>query len=91
MLADGWFNPLPSGEQEELSDRMVEILNAYGQAELDSAMNDEFEGVYVVGVNLIAVDSGHRLSIRRRGYVETQAVAEAEELLRGAWGELHLS
>ena len=91
MLADPNLSPLIEDEQVEISRQMVELLSAYGGDELEAAMRDEFDGLYVVGVNLIASSSGRRISVRRRGYVETSIVQEAERLLQSAWRELHLS
>lgn len=90
MIADGYLVPLRPEEESELSDEMIEAVRAHGGAELEAAMQDEFDGLYVVGVTLIAM-SGMRISVRRRGFVETSVVHEAEQLLRSAWQELHLS
>ena len=91
MLADSYLSPIEADEQAETSDAMVEILKLYGGNELEAAMRDDFDGVYVVGVNVIALSTGLRISVRRRGYVETSILQEAEDLIASAWQELHLS
>lgn len=91
MLADAYLFPLGDAEETELSGRMVDILKMYGAEELEAALREEFDGLYVVGVNLIASSSGMRVSIRRQGYVETSITGDAEVLLNSAWRELHLS
>lgn len=91
MLADPYLSPLGDDQQAEISHQLVDILSAYGGDELEAAMRDEFDGLYVIGVNLIASSSGRRISVRRSGYVETSIVQEAERLLQSAWQELHLS
>ncbi|NQX28300.1 hypothetical protein HQQ81_13210 [Microbacteriaceae bacterium VKM Ac-2854] len=90
MIADGHLVPLRPEEESGLSDEMVEAVRNHGGAELEAAMQDEYDGLYVVGVTLIAT-SGMRISVRRRGFVDTSVVQEAEQLLRSAWQELHLS
>lgn len=90
MIADAYLVPLGHEEQLELSDEMIEILKTHGGNELEAAMQDEYDGLYVVGVTLIST-SGTRVVVKRRGFVETSVVDEAEQLLRSAWQELHLS
>lgn len=91
MIADAYLVALSEEEESEISAEMVEILREYGDRELEAAMRDDFEGLYVVGVNLVLKASGRRLSVRRRGYVETSTVPDAEQLLQAAWQELQLS
>ncbi len=91
MLADAHLSPLSGHKQAKSSAQMVEILGAYGGAELEAAMRDDFDGLYVVGVNLAARSTGLTIRVRRRGYVETPIVREAEKLLASAWQELNLS
>ncbi len=91
MLADAYLVPLDANEQAEISDDLVELLATHGGDELEASLHDEYAGLYVVGVNLIESSTGMRVSIRRRGYVETSIVQEAERLLRSAWRELRLS
>jgi hypothetical protein len=91
MLADAYLVPLSEDEQAQISGEMIERLKSFGGDELETAMQEDYEGLYVVGVNLIAFQSGMRISIRRRGYVETSIIHEAELLLESAWRELHLS
>jgi len=91
MLADASLVPLGKVEQEQISDVMVDALRIYGGDEVEAAMRDEYDGIYVIGVNLVARLSGMRISIRRRGFVETSIVEEAERLLDSAWRELRLS
>lgn len=91
MIAESNLNPLSREENDETSDSMLQILARFGMRELSHAMSDEFDGLFVVGVNLIDKSSGKRIGVRRHGFVETSAVQQAEELLRSAWRELHLS
>lgn len=90
-IADPDLTPLNTEEQRELSATMVEILMAHGHNELDAAMRDEFDGLYIIGVELISGDSGLRMDVRRRGFIYTSVVEEAERLLNAAWQTLRLS
>lgn len=91
MISDAYLVPLSNDEQLEVSDELVKLLKEYGEDEVEDALQSEYDGLYVVGVQIIEPRSGMRISIRRRGYVETSIVQEAETLLRSAWQELHLS
>lgn len=91
LLADAFLTPLDAAEQHDVSNAMVDILKKYGTAELDDAMENDFDGMYVTGVKLISRLQGLRIEVRRRGYVETSVVEEAEKLLESAWRELRLS
>ncbi|MFC0581130.1 hypothetical protein [Micrococcoides hystricis] len=91
IIADANLVPLPADEAAELSEDMLSMLHDFGSDELEAAMRDEFSGLYVIAVNLIAAKSGRRISIRRHGYVETSVVNEAEKLLKAAWQELQLT
>lgn len=91
MVADAYLVPLMSDEEAFVSEEMIVTLSAHGCEELEAAMRDEYDGLYIVGVNLVASSSGMQISVRRRGYVYTSVVQEAEELLEAAWRELHLS
>lgn len=90
MIADGYLVPLDVDEQADLSDEMVEAVRAHGGAELEAAMQDEYDGLYIVGVTLVSA-AGRYVVVKRRGFVETSVVQEAEHLLRSAWQELRLS
>jgi hypothetical protein len=89
-VADAFMTALDEGERVEVSDAMVELLDSFGFEELISAMRDDFDGLYVIGVRLISKDNGMRTDVRRRGFVNTSVVQEAERLLNSAWRELHL-
>lgn len=91
MLADAYLVPLRPEEEAAVSAEMVEALARHGEDELEAAMHDEHAGLYVIGVNLIEPSTGMRISIRRRGYIETSIVREAERLLESAWRELRLT
>lgn len=91
FVADAFLTPLGQEEEREVSASMLEILKTYGPQELDAAMDDDFEGMYVTGVELVSRSRGLRIAVRRRGYVETSVVGEAEQLLNSAWRELRLS
>jgi len=84
-LADHYLTPLEPDEETQVSRAMVEILRSFDARELRGAMLEDFDGIYVTGVELISVESGHRLTIRRSGFIETSAVFEAEKLLTSAW------
>lgn len=90
-LADRYLTPLEEGEQSELSDALLAVLLSYGDRELISAMRDEFVGVFVIGVNLMSLETGFRISIRRSGYVDTSQLPVAEKLLDSAWRSLSLT
>ncbi|PJJ55318.1 hypothetical protein [Compostimonas suwonensis] len=91
MVSDAYLVPLVPDEQAEVSDDLVEALRAYGSDEVEAALQNEYDGLYIVGVNLIGSASGMRISVRRRGYVDTSVTQEAEQLLKSAWRELRLS
>ncbi|MEG8035386.1 hypothetical protein QP157_08655 [Sphingomonas sp. LR61] len=84
-LADSYLTPLEADEERRVSRSMVEILGHFDARELRGAMLDEFDGLYVIGVELISKESGHRLTVRRSGFIDTSAVVEAERLLTSAW------
>lgn len=90
MISDSYLVPLSEEEQNEVSDSLVDLLNLYGGNEVQNAMQDEFDGLYVVGVNLIDLSNGMRISVRRRGFIQTSIIKEAEKLLSSAWQELEL-
>lgn len=90
-VADAFLSPLDLDEQSSASAAMIEILSRYGDGELNAAMDDDFDGLYVTGVELISPSKGLRISVRRQGYVETTIIEDAERLLNSAWRELHLS
>lgn len=91
MVSDAYLVPLPTDEQDEISDELVSLLRRHGEEEVDAALRNEYDGLYIIGVQLIEQISGMRVSIRRRGFVETSIEKEAEALLQAAWQELHLS
>ena len=91
QLADPFLMPLNPDDEGEISDDLVEKLQKYGGDEVEAALQDEYEDIYVVGVILISPSSGRRISVRRRGFVDTSITHEAERLLASAWKELQLS
>lgn len=91
MISDSYLEPLPEDEQLDISKELVRLLKEFGAKEVEAALDDEYDGLYVVGVELIDPKTGMMISIRRRGFVETAIVQEAEVLLQSAWRELHLS
>lgn len=90
-IADSYLEPLASDEEHSLSDQFVDILEKFGSAELQSALDDEYQGLYVIGVEMISRATGFRLVVRRRGFVDTSVRDEAEALLNRAWRELMLT
>lgn len=91
MISDAYLVPLPEDEQADVSHDLTSLLEKYGEEEVEAALHNEFEGLYVVGIDLIDPGTGLRISVRRRGYIETSVEREAERLLRAAWQELRLS
>ena len=90
-LSDTYLSPLASEEQSGISDRLISLYREYGLEELLFALAEEYEGLYITGLTLINIETGRRVQIKRRGYVETSSIQEAETLLRSAWNELNLS
>lgn len=90
-LSDSSLYPLPQDEQDEISGRLIDIYQKFGLAELMITLEDEFDGIYAVGITVVNNSTGRRIKIRRRGFVETSVVQEAENLLSGALRELKLS
>lgn len=91
MIADSYLVPLDDDDQESISEDLAGSLNLYGVNVVEAAMNDEYSGLYLIGVNLIDLSRGLRISVRRRGFVDTTIVEEAEQLLQSAWKDLKLS
>lgn len=90
-VSDSYLSPLPDEEQKTVSDRLICLYKEYGLEELLFAISGEYEGLYIIGLTLINKETGRRVQVKRRGYVETSAVQEAEDLLRSAWTDLNLS
>lgn len=91
LPADSALEPLGRAVQDRISAAMVSIITDYGSDELEAAMRDEFDHLYVVGVMVAEPTTGLQISLRRRGYVETSNARDAEELIASAWRELRLS
>lgn len=91
LLADTNLDSLPNDEGSRVSDELINILMTYGVEEAELALEGEFEGLFIIGINLISVLSGKEISVRRWGYIHTSAINEARDLLNIAWQELHLS
>ncbi|WP_344356758.1 hypothetical protein [Brachybacterium phenoliresistens] len=91
MISDAYLVALPEDEQVQVSTELLRLLVGYGPDEVMMSLQEEHDGLYIVGVNLIAGDSGGRISVRRRGFVDTSVVQEAQRLLASAWRELNLT
>lgn len=91
LVADSYLAPLDKDEEEPISDALVESMEMYGIEGVLSLLRDEFDGLYLIGVNLINVTRGLHVSIRRRGYIETVMLEEVEQMLASAWKALDLS
>lgn len=91
LIADPYLNPLPIEEQDDVSDDLIHMFQTYGLSEVESALMNEYDGLYIVGVNLVSLATSMRVSIRRRGFVETQQIQETEKLLSSAIQELKLT
>jgi hypothetical protein len=93
FIADAYLSPLEEAEQLELSADLVKILDDFDEEELEAALADEYDGLYVIGLELISYGSGLRLGVLRSGYVSTSAAEEreAERLMSDAWRELRLA
>lgn len=90
-IADRYLQPLDAHEEEEISDELVRIFEQYDAREVRSALHDDFEGLYVVGIELLSVTSGFRIHLRREGFIDTSVPEEATSLLSRAWRKLRLA
>ncbi|WIB15918.1 hypothetical protein DEJ34_01960 [Curtobacterium sp. MCPF17_050] len=90
-IADPYLSPLEPQEERVISEQMIELLHRYDTRELIGAMQEEFDGLYIVGVELQSANSQRRMSIRRGGYIDTAATWEAEAFLQSAWQDLRLT
>lgn len=90
-LAGPQLDPIPAEDQARISAEMLSLLDEYGVAELDAAMTEEFDHLYVSGVHAVHAQTGTTLRLRRRGLVVTTGVPEAEAIICDAWRELRLS
>jgi hypothetical protein len=93
LIADGSLTPLDRDEEQEMSDELVAILSEYDADELDAALTEDYDGFYIIGVELVSLATGLRLNVRRSGYISTSAEEEheAERLISDAWRELRLA
>lgn len=90
-MADRDLAPLDRVEEDEISDALVSIFEQYDASEVRSALHDEYEGLFVVGIELLSLNSGHRIQLRREGYIDTSVPDEATHLLDRAWRKLRLA
>lgn len=90
-LSDSDLYPLPREEQDEISKHLIELYKKFGLKELMAALNDEYGGIYAVGITILNHGTGRRINIRRRGFVDASMVEEAEKLLLNALKDLNLS
>jgi hypothetical protein len=93
LIADSYLTPLDEDEQREISAQLVTILEQYDADELESALSDDYDGLYIVGVELVSQGTGLRIGLRRSGYVSvsTAELHAAELLISEAWRELRLA
>lgn len=90
-LADAWLQPLGQEEEAELSSELVEVFERYGDREVVAALDDDFDGLFVVGIELRSLATGFNVLLRRQGYIDTSVRDEATTLLTEAWRKLRLT
>jgi hypothetical protein len=91
IVADADLTPLNRNLQDKISAVLIEMLHSHGGDEIEAAMREEHDGLYIVGVELISAASGDRILAQRRGLISTSNMAEADNLLDAAWRALQLS
>ncbi|UYQ78074.1 hypothetical protein OF385_02575 [Glutamicibacter sp. JL.03c] len=90
-VSDARLNPLPQDDAESTSDSMLQVFNELGVRGLNAAMEFEFDGLYIVGVELRSPKNGLTIDLRRHGYIDTSIPKDAENLIGSAWRELRLA
>jgi hypothetical protein len=90
-LSDPYLQPLGSAEEQTISDELVEIFNKYDAQEVRSALRGDYEGLYVVGIELLSRETGFRIHLRREGFIDTAVPEIATNLLTRAWQKLRLA
>ncbi len=90
-MADAYLVPLKADKQREVSNHLLKVFNAHGSDEVEAALQDEYDGLYVVSVELFSSKSRMPITVSRRGFVNTVVRKEAEKLLKSAWRELRLT
>ncbi|WIE76032.1 hypothetical protein [Curtobacterium sp. MCSS17_007] len=89
-ISDAYLTALDEQESSLISSDLKTILGDFGGRELIAAMHDEFDGLYIVGVELKSIETHRRATIRRDGYLDSSTPEEAENLLTTAWEALEL-
>lgn len=92
-IADAYLTPLDDDEQREISAELVTILDDFDEDELESALSDDYDGLYIIGVELVSRGTGLRIGLRRSGFVSVSdaELHAAEVLISDAWRELRLA
>lgn len=90
-LSDSDLYPLPPDEQAEISSDLIDLYRRFGLGELMAALREDYDGIYAIGISIINNNSGRRMNIRRRGFVETSVTRDAEHFLANALKDLNLS
>lgn len=90
-LADRFLAPLDYEEERNLSGELLEIFDEYDAREVRAALRDDYDGIFVVGIQLRSRASGQRIHLRREGFIDTSVPEEATNLLDRAWRRLRLA
>lgn len=89
-ISDAYLTALDEQESSLISSDLRTILQDFGGRELVAAMHEEFDGLYIVGVELKSTETHRRVTIRRDGFLDSSTPEEAENLLTTAWKALEL-
>lgn len=90
-LGDGYLEPLGDDENMSVSSDLVSMMNEYGLSEAETALRREYDGFYVLGVNMRSQATGSIATVLRRGQVWAQDTSEVFNVLRGAFEQMELS
>ncbi|WP_417555514.1 hypothetical protein [Microbacterium sp.] len=88
---DPYLQPLDPVSEDELSREMLDLFERFGEQEALSALDDDFDGLLVVGVEMRSHATGATILLRRRGFIDTAQRDEARDLLTKAWRKLRLT
>jgi hypothetical protein len=88
---DSYLQPLDQASEDDLSGELLDILSQFGEQEALAALDEDFSGLLLVGVELRSHATGATILLRRRGYIDTVERDEARNLLTHAWQKLRLT
>lgn len=80
-IADEHLNPIDRLRESEVSALMVEMLETYGAEEVNDAMFDEFDRLYVTHFTFLSQHTRNQMSIQRNSIVEVSSVTDEFSLL----------